>query len=474
MAERDSMPDIGDTTQSLELRSSIAEAPELIGANLGDYTIELQVARGGYAQVYRGVSKLDGRPVAIKVLHPELSGSGMAVARFLREADVLARLDHPNIVKILAAGEITTRPYIVMEWLPGHTLADELGCRGRFSLDELLGVLEEICSALTTAHAAGVIHRDIKPSNIVVVPEGEWFLSKLVDFGIARLVGEGHGGEGGRLGLTATGTVIGTPTYMAPEQLLGQKVDEKSDIYALGIIGFELLVGRPPFTGDGQMDTSEQHLFVPAPRVSSLVPVPVAVDNVIARCLAKRPGDRYPSVSAFIEDLRSAVRGSSRSTEPGNTQLEHLGIHLEVAFDGPDDALDDGVLERIDALLMRAETLLTAAEMDVIPAAGAAILARQTLLSGLAGRSTREAALRLALEIGDEMLRDISSSDITFSIAVHLVTDPDELLDPRWTVKTPRATVVATKAVLDGLSDSFDTAELNDDPEVRRVFRSRR
>lgn len=464
------MPDSADT-QSFELPQSSMTASESVGTTLGDYTIDASVARGGYAQVFRGQSKLDGRAVAIKVLHPELSGSGMAVARFLREADVLARLEHPNIVKILAAGETTTRPYIVMEWLPGHTLADELVRRGRFSLDELLGVLEDISSALTTAHTAGVVHRDIKPGNIVVVPEGEWFQSKLVDFGIARLVGEGHGGEGGRLGLTATGTVIGTPTYMAPEQLLGQKVDEKSDIYALGIIGFELLVGRPPFVADGQMDTSEQHLFVPAPRVSSFVPVPPAVDNVIARCLAKRPGDRYATVQALIEDLRSAVRGSSRSTEPGNTPLEHLGIHVEVVFDGPDEALTDAVLERIDALLMRAETLLTAADMDVVPAAGAAILARQTLLSGLAGRSVREAALRLALETCDEFLTDVSSSDITFSIAVQLVADPDELLDPRWTVRAPRRMVVATTAVLEGLSDLFDTAELDEDPEVRQVLR---
>lgn len=468
------MPDIADVTQSFELPVlSTTTVTDLIGASLGDYTIEALVARGGYAEVFRGVSKRDGESVAIKVLHPELSGSGMAVARFLREAEVLARLDHPNIVKILVAGEVATRPYIVMEWLSGHTLADELERRGRFSLDELLGVLEDVCSALMTAHAAGVVHRDIKPSNIMVVPDGDWFQSKLVDFGIARLVGDGHGSEGGRLGLTATGTVIGTPTYMAPEQLLGQKVDEKSDIYAIGIIAFELLVGRPPFLADGQMDTSEQHLFVPAPRVSSVVPVPAAVDAAIARCLAKRPADRFATVQAFINDLRLAVRGTSRTTEPGGTPIEHVGIHVEVVFNGSDDALDDEVLQRIDAMLMRAEQLL-APDMEVIPAAGAAILARQTLLTGLAGRPVREAALRLALETCEVLVQEISSSDITFSIAVHVAADADELLDPRWTVKSPRAMVVATPAMLDGLTESFDTADLDDLSEVRRVFRLRK
>lgn len=459
-------------TQSFEISpASTSVLAEWIGMNLGDYTIETLVAKGGYAQVFRGVSNVDGQPVAIKVLHPELSGTGTAVARFLREAQVLARLNHPNIVKILSAGETTTSPYIVMEWLPGHTLADELDRRGRFSLAELLGVFEEMCSALATAHAAGVVHRDIKPSNIVVIQDGDWFHSKLVDFGIARLVDGEHQGEAGRLGLTVTGTVIGTPTYMAPEQLLGQKVDEKSDIYSLGLIAFQLLVGQPPFHADGHAEISEQHLFVPAPRVSSSRPVPAAVDAVIARCLAKRPADRFATVQALIEELRNAIRGSSRLSDPKNTPPQYLGIHIEVAFDGPDEALDDAVLERIDLILQQAEQLTRDADFDVLPAAGAAILARQMVPSGAAGRNVRVSALEQALTLRETLAHEVRSHHLSFSIAVHVAEDPDELLDPRWTVRNPRAMLVATTAALEGLAESFETTEIEDYPEIRCVSR---
>src|SRR5688572_17887910 len=216
------------------------------GITVAGYVVETMSARGGFATVYRARAAATGEIVALKLLHPELSTSSTLVRRFRQEAEALNLIAHRNIVKIFEVGEFTPgRPFLAMEWIHGHTLEAELRRRGTFSADEVLGIMEDLCAGLAAAHDAGVVHRDLKASNVMIVPRGHWFDLKIVDLGIAKLVD--NEASGAKQGLTTTGTVIGTPHCMAPEQVLGQQVDQRTDIYALGVLTYFLLTGRYPF-----------------------------------------------------------------------------------------------------------------------------------------------------------------------------------------------------------------------------------
>ncbi len=260
------------------------------------YRIDAELGRGGMGVVYRGHDTLLGRDVAVKCL----SETGLGTegrGRLLREAQAVAQLNHPNVVSIYDAGEVDRTPYIVMELVDGESLHD----RRPEALDDVLTIAHQVCAALEHAHAHGIIHRDLKPENVLIARDprtGTIGTAKLVDFGLARSTASR---------LTAEGTIVGTVFYIAPEQLLGQQIDGRADLYALGVILYELSTGRLPFSGDDPLAVISQHLHAPVvpPRTYN-AEIPPALDALIVQLLSKKPPSRPASaaeVRLVLHDL---------------------------------------------------------------------------------------------------------------------------------------------------------------------------
>ena len=272
------------------------------GAQVGDYLVEELRAGGGFATVYKAVHLPTGRPAALKLLHRMLSLSPKTLRRFRREVELVDRLHHPNIVACLGFGTHTDgRPYLAMEWLEGLTLAEQIARRGRFSNTDAIRAICDLCAPLEATHAIGVVHRDLKGSNVIAVPSDDWYRLMLVDFGIAKLVDPDVGEQSV---LTTIGTSLGSPHSMAPEQVLGAPVDPRTDIYALGILLYELLTGQPPFSATSADELEDKHLHaVPTPP-GRCAPVSRQVDAVVMRCLEKKKQRRYADVAARRAALR--------------------------------------------------------------------------------------------------------------------------------------------------------------------------
>ena len=268
--------------------------PENAPLFLNRYQLLKQIGRGGMATIFLAKDLQDGLPVAIKFLTQQGDLPDTVKTRFRLEAKSLAQLSHPNIVKILDYGEVDGHPYFTLEWVPGGTLADRLGKPHPYP--EAAGMLLPVACALEYAHLRGIIHRDVKPGNILIDEQGA---PKLTDFGIAKYLTPPPGSA-----LTGANTGIGTPEYMAPEQGLGKDVDQRTDIYSLGVILFELVTGKKPYLADTPLATMMQHAVQPLPRAGEIVAgLPERVDEVLSRALAKDPADRYQTMGDFIEDL---------------------------------------------------------------------------------------------------------------------------------------------------------------------------
>ena len=260
----------------------------------GRYELTHLVARGGMAQVYRAMDRQLDRPVALKVLFPELSVDKTFVERFRREAQAAANLSHPNIVPVFDWGEDDGTYFIVMEFVDGRPLSAVLRDPQRLPPGQIAQIGASVAAALAFAHRHGVVHRDVKPGNVLITPEGE---VKVTDFGIARAVNTEES-------LTQTGAVMGTAAYFSPEQAEGKGVDARSDIYSLGVVLYEMAVGRPPFSGDSPVAVASKHV-----RDAPMLPrevnpaVPAALELVIMKAMAKNPNDRYASAEEFRADL---------------------------------------------------------------------------------------------------------------------------------------------------------------------------
>jgi len=270
----------------------------LVGKTLGKYEIVQEIGRGGFATVYKAIDTTLERLVALKVLAPHLTWDLNFVKRFKEEARTAANLHHPNIVVIYEVAEIEDLHYIAMEFLSGRTLSEVLRDDGTLSLAEAANIVSQLGSALDYTHASGLIHRDIKPSNIILSEVGR---ATLTDFGIVKAA------AGTRL--TATGTIMGTPEYMSPEQVTGDPVGPGADIYSLGVVCFEMLAGKGPFAGT-TASVLHAHVYQEPPWLHSLRPeVPEATAAVIHKALAKAPGDRYASAGELARDLAAAAEG---------------------------------------------------------------------------------------------------------------------------------------------------------------------
>ena len=276
------------------------------GLQIGNYRLEAEIGHGGMGSVHRARHLLLARVAAVKILHPHLSGDASMVQRFLNEARAVNDIRHPRIVEVLDAGRLASgTPYIVMEHLAGESLAARLRQAGPLPLAVAVGIARQIAGALGAAHARGIVHRDLKPENVFLCDGGGGGGDpsvKVLDFGIAKLRADLAGGGAET---RPTGGLLGTPQYMAPEQWrTGVVADPRIDVYALGLIVFEMLSGTPPFVGDSWVDLLHLHISGTPPRMRERgVEVPAALEAVVRRALAKEPGDRLPSMAAFDEAL---------------------------------------------------------------------------------------------------------------------------------------------------------------------------
>ena len=281
-------------------------AEALLGTELGTCTLQRLIGQGGMGAVYLAQQSRPRRLVAVKVLMPMASLTPIQLAAFLerfrRETDAAASLEHPNIMPVHEYGERDNLAYLVMPYISGGTLRDEMEREGQLPLTHVVKYLEQMASALDCAHQHGVVHRDIKPANILMTQEGRLLLT---DFGLVKIIAEGQMPQ---VRLTGEGAPVGTPDYMAPEQVIGEHVDGRSDLYSLGVILYQMVTGTTPFQGETPMQIAAQQLRSQPPSPRSLRPdLPVQVERVILRSMSKSPDDRYPTGRAFTKAFRVAL-----------------------------------------------------------------------------------------------------------------------------------------------------------------------
>ncbi|MBE3564730.1 MAG: protein kinase [Thermogemmatispora sp.] len=313
----------------------------LIGMKLGTCTLQRLIGQGGMGAVFLAQQSRPRRQVAVKVLFPMASLTPHQLAAFLerfrRETDAAASLEHPNIMPVYEYGEQQGLAYLVMPYISGGTLRDEMEREGAMALPKVLNYLEQLAAALDFAHERGVIHRDVKPANILKTPDGRLLLT---DFGLVKIISEERASQ---VRLTGPGAPVGTPDYMSPEQVLGQPVDGRADLYSLGVILYQMVTGVAPFRGEAPMQIAAQHLQTPptSPRVFR-PDLPVAAEQVILRALAKNPADRYFSGQEMALAFRLALTSAGINVDTGqNPAIAAFGLSGKFAVPGSAGGLLD-------------------------------------------------------------------------------------------------------------------------------------
>jgi serine/threonine protein kinase len=315
LVTRDLGPD-ETQTRVLEKRAP-ADATERLGQVFADrYRVDALIGAGGMGQVFRARDTREHRDLALKVLHPAREEDGDRIERFKREIGILSRIKHPAVPAIVDFGLQDAELFFVSELVDGTDLKTEIKRRGPWNPVDAAALAASVAEALAVAHSLGVVHRDVKPSNIMVGRDGS---VKLLDFGLARGVGIDV------TTLTRTGTIVGTPSYMSPEQFDTHGVDERSDIYSLGVVLFEMLTGKLPFTGQTPVAVAIKHKIEPArPPRALRSELPVWIDRVVVRCLEKDPARRFATASELGAELRR-TRGAgphSRRLPSGDAVIE--------------------------------------------------------------------------------------------------------------------------------------------------------
>ncbi len=387
------------------------------GTLLGTYRVLDTIASGGGGSVYLADDEATGRSCAIKVLHPELARSAVGLARFVREISVVKMIRHPAIVDIFNAGELLDgRPYFVMELLEGSDLKELIRKRGRFSIDQVLEILAPVCSALSAAHAAGVVHRDVKASNVQVNFRDGRCIVKLLDFGVAKLLTP----EVGKEGLTRAGSTIGTPATMAPEQIRGENVDERTDVYAIGVLMYHMLTGRLPYRAPSRQEVELLILDGTPALPSQSAPVSAAVDAVVLRCLEKAPANRFQSIAAVEQAFRAAVAGGPA---PSDTKTSKRAVAISVAVPPADvDEGDDALLDDLTHVLDMAERAFEDAGLtNVLQTSTNLVVARVLSDDSAAAQSEVRAAREQALALMRRIVgRDHAHASLQVAVRLHV------------------------------------------------------
>ncbi len=306
---------------------------DLSGNQIGQYELLEVIGKGGMATVYRAYQPSMHREVAIKIIAPGLATDAEFMARFEREAQIIARLQHPHILPVYDFGREEGNAYLVMRLMEGGHLGQELE-GGPLPTERVVALTTQIAAALDYAHRRGIVHRDLKPTNILLDDLGNAYLT---DFGIAKMVA-----GTATTGLTAPGAVMGTPTYMAPEQWRAQPVDGRTDVYSLGVIVYQMLLGQTPFSAETPHGLMYQHLDMEPPAPHTIQPdAPRSIEPVIAKVLAKDPEDRYASAGAFAEALSSALNAPDRLPEQTDFEARQAALDAVAAAEAAAPPTDE-------------------------------------------------------------------------------------------------------------------------------------
>ena len=403
--------------RATELRPSpdALSATELIDASeLEGYRIVKKIGRGGCSTVYEAAVGDSERRVAVKILRQGLAGSRRQVLRFIQEAHAVQRIDHSCIVPIHETGYLTDgRPFLVMELVQGQSLTQILHASGRMTPEEALLVLEPVCEGLARAHEAGIVHRDIKASNIMVSGPVDDPVVRLLDFGIAKLLTA----EDNESLDTSMGRVVGTPHSMAPEQILGHPVTGRTDVYALGVLLFRMLTGRHPYVSPDPQVIVQMHMTASPPKPSEFAPLDRAVDEVIARAMAKDPEHRYRNPRMLVAALRQAIRA-----DIAGVQVTAAAVALYVDARLPEESeLDDQVLDELMMALDDAELELREQGYVMALQTSSAVLAVR-VLDPDADQATLTSEVLAAVATAEALLprmRELTGASVHFNVCVH-------------------------------------------------------
>jgi serine/threonine protein kinase len=314
-------------------------AQQYIGREIGGYRIIEPIGAGGMARVFKAYQPSFDRLIALKVLPDHYADDKTYLNRFEREAQIIASLEHPHILPVYDYGEDGGTTYLAMRYLRGGSLKDLLlkSPEGRLPLLDIVRLIEQIGDALDYAHERGIVHRDVKPANILVDARGDAFL---MDFGIAKVLE-------GTQGLTATGAALGTPAYMAPEQTSAKNVDHRADIYAMGVMLYQMLTGRVPFEADTPFAVLMAHVNEPIPLPSALNPsISEELEHILFRALAKNPDDRYASAGEFAADLRNTVIMLGPAADALNANGDFIALSADIAHSKPTDAVTPDIVDQ--------------------------------------------------------------------------------------------------------------------------------
>jgi serine/threonine-protein kinase len=372
----------------------VSDEVERFKATCSDrYTVDGLIGRGGMADVYRALDVKHGRHVAVKLLRPDV-GHALGVDRFVREIEIAARLQHPNILPVYDSGSADGALYYIMPFVEGGSLRGRLREETTLPVDAVMNIVQEVADALAFAHQRNVVHRDIKPENILF-SSGH---AVVADFGIARAI-ENHGGEG----LTQVGLGLGTPEYMSPEQAFGEAdIDGRSDTYSLACVTYELLTGKPPFTGDNATAVIMRKTATTAPQVTtrSRVAIPGGVDEVVARALTRDRMERYATVTEFARALREALTGegpaATRSTRASRAPASIAVLPFVNTSGAPEnDFLCDGISDELIHALAKVPGLRVVARTSAFAFKGSTEDAR-SIAGKLHVQSLLEGSLRRA------------------------------------------------------------------------------
>ena len=441
-----------------------------VGAHIGEHVLEEQIAVGGFGTVWKARHRETGEVAAIKILHNYLLSQEILVKRFEREARAIALMHHPNIVELHNAGRLMDgRPYLVMELLRGVDLGAHITRCGTLPPREIAEILEQLGEALAAAHAQGIVHRDLKASNVFLEQRDETRRVVLFDFGIAKLLGDNAAN------LTKSSSLVGSPACMSPEQILGREVDPRTDIYALGSLTYQMLVGHPPFSGASPTAILTMHLDDYPPYPSLHGDVSPAFDRVIMKAMAKEPDDRFQDVAGFVQAFRAALDqavtgvSSPQLIPPANlSSVPAVALYIDVAarpeaLEEPEDAL----LDDMESIVPQAGEYLEDRGYRVAYERGtSALFVRLYSAESLREVATRREEVLAAVRLYQE-LESRSGGDPAVQVRIYLhvgevLIEGDEIeslvpLDVTdWTPAVSRSGVFAADSVLAGWDPGAD------------------